>query len=93
MTGHLSCGDKLPKGIPKTKYERRIITKRNKRPEKYFTQNSFAAVTGWLKRKDFVFFINSFVNGITPSNKEKRIGKMKQLIYILMVIISSMSIR
>jgi len=32
---------------------------------------------GWLKRKDLVFLVNSFVKEIAPSKREKKIGRIK----------------
>ena len=46
--------------------------------EKNFVQNSLLEVKGWLKRKDFVFLMNSPVKEIAPRNREKRMGRIKQ---------------
>ena len=63
----------------KTNCVRRISITRRIKPKKNFVQNSFLEVKGWLKRKDFVFLINSLVKEVAPSNREKRIGEMKKL--------------
>lgn len=65
------------KGTLKTRWENRTRVKSRTSPDKYFTQNIFADVTGWVRRKDFVFLMNSFVNGRVPNSRLKRMGSTK----------------
>ena len=57
--------------------KKKTRNKRRNKPKRNFTQNTLLLLTGLLKRKDFVFFINSLVKKIVPRNKEKRMGRIK----------------